>query len=290
VQGLDWRDKSSDIETDHVYFHDQGYSAFNAKTDPTCDATTQRVTAANPNGFTMYNISLHDVKIERPATGEGAYVGESHYHDGVSKVCGGKNVLLLEHDVYGTWFYNDTLLNTGRDALQAGSVLKDCYIYNNYIDGFGLSKNYGQMSGIQINPGTKAVVYNNVVKNGNGFAIYSGGTGANYIHDNTIDNVGMELDGGGILTVAYTPVDKAGHRLENNTFTRVKRIGLEAYSLTYDISNTFNMLSGAQLKLNNSSVLVIKGENTKGTIQVLDSAGIKKYYLIDTDGTKIRIK
>lgn len=289
-QGIDFRDLSSDIELNNWWFHDIGYSGFNAKTDPTCDLKTQRRTPANPAGFVMGYVKFHDNKLERIMTGEAAYVGESHYADGVERLCGLRKVIVQEHDVESVEFYNNEIRKIGRDGIQIGSARK-CMVYNNTIDGFGMTAEYGQMSGIQINPGTKAEVYHNSVRNGPGFAIFAGGTGGNYIHDNVIDSVGSRGDGGGLFSVAYGVVDKAGNRFENNKLTNVQRVGIELYSLTYDIGNTFTYVDGAApVKFYTSQNNLIKGTIATQKVLTLDSAGITKVFLISDAGVSTRIK
>src|SRR5690606_21316880 len=54
VQAIDFRDLSTNIELDHVYIHDFGYSGINIKTDASCDPATWR------GNFTMRDISVHD--------------------------------------------------------------------------------------------------------------------------------------------------------------------------------------------------------------------------------------
>lgn len=285
-QGIDFRDLSSGIELHHWYFHDIGYSAFNAKTDPTCDPKTQRKTTANPAGFLMTYVYFHDNKLERIRDGEGAYVGESHYVDGVERICGGKKIMVLEHDVLDVRMNNNDLDYIGRDALQVGSA-RTCLITNNTIDYFGQKGEYGQMSGIQINPGTKAEVAYNTIRNGPGFAIFAGGTGGNYVHDNDISDVGTLLDGGGLFSVAYGVPDKSGNRFENNRLVNVKRVGIELYSLTYDIGNFFTYAPGATpVKFYTPQTNLVKGTIATQKILTLDSAGVKKVYIVSETGAK----
>jgi hypothetical protein len=254
-QGIDFRDRSSDIEFDHVYGHDIGYSFFNAKTDPVCGKPeTQR------GGFTMYNISYHDNKASNIKTGEAAYVGESHYVSGFKAACG----ILQEHDVVGVQFYNNTFENIGRDGIQVGSAISGLnLIYNNDIKNFGMTKEYGQGSGITINPGSIFEVYNNRVDTGSGYGILAQGPGGSKIHNNLIINTGWTSDGGGIMLAVYgTPV--GNYQVYSNTLVGVNRYGVE-YFCSMDLkNNVIEMASGTPLKASSTAKITDTG-NVKTT-------------------------
>lgn len=227
VQALDFRDLSSNVEADHIYFHDIGYSAMNAKTDPTCDPKTWRA------NFTMYDVHFHDNWIKNTG-GEAIYIGESHYHSTFPLECATGHVDALEHTVLGVRIYNNIFDNIGRDAIQVGSAIQDCYIHHNTINGFGMTNEYGQQSGLQINPGTNVECYNNYVDTGTGFALFAGGRGGSHFYNNVFANALQ----GGIICADYAPVDPSGFIFSNNTLINNSVYGI--YMLAEDpLQNLF---------------------------------------------------
>jgi gliding motility-associated-like protein len=215
VQALDFRDLSTNCEADHIYFHDIGYSAMNAKTDPTCDPKTWR------GNFTMYDIHFHDNWIKNTG-GEAMYIGESHYHSTFPVTCNGVVTQQLEHTVLGVRIYNNIFDNIGRDAIQVGSTIQDCYIHHNTINGFGATNEYGQQSGIQVNPGTNAECYNNYVDTGTGFALFAGGRGGSHFYNNVFANALQ----GAIICADYAPLDPTGFVFTNNTLVNCSVYGI----------------------------------------------------------------
>lgn len=215
VQAIDFRDLSTNIEVDHLFIHDVGYSAINAKTDPTCDPATWR------GNFTMRDIVIHDNRVENIG-GEGIYVGESHYNSTFPVVCGGLLTQQLEHEVIGVQIFNNHFEDIGRDAIQVGGATSDCSIHDNSINGFGKTNEFGQQSGIQINPGTNAKVYNNIINTGTGFGIFAGGRGGSHFYNNIISDALQ----GGIIVADYEPVDPGGFIFSNNTIVNCKDFGI----------------------------------------------------------------
>lgn len=215
VQAIDFRDLSTDVEADHIYVHDIGYSAFNAKTDPTCDPRTWR------GAFTMRNVSFHDNKVSNTG-GEGIYIGESHFNTTVPVVCLGITLQAQEHEVIGAKVYNNIFENIGRDAIQVGAVTSGGEIHHNKITNFGTTNEYGQQSGIQINPGTNAEIYNNVIDTGTGFGLFAGGRGGSHVYNNII----MNCQQGGIICADYPPLDPSGFIFSNNTLINNKVYGI----------------------------------------------------------------
>lgn len=217
VQGIDFRDLSTNVEADHLYLHDLGYSGINAKTDPTCDPATWR------GNFTMRDVLIHDNKIINTG-GEGIYIGESHYHTTVTVTpC---NLQAQEHEIIGCQIYNNILQNIGRDGIQVGSVTSGGFIHHNSIYNFATLHLGYDASGIQINPGTNANIYNNVIDLGYGFGVFAGGRGGSHLYNNIISNCGM----GGITSAAYAPVDVSGFIFSNNTLVNNANLGIQSYA------------------------------------------------------------
>jgi hypothetical protein len=252
---------STDVEAAFINFHDLGYSGFEAKTDPTCDPKTWR------GNFTLRNVRVHDCTFKNMMTGEAIYIGESHYHSTFPlSGCTGGITSALEHEVKGVWVYNNTFDYTGHDAIQVGACTSDGYIYNNTLTRFGQTNEYGQMSGIQINPGTNADIHHNIISNGPGYAIFGGGRGGSTIHHNLMISTGKATDGGGILLQKYVPFDDSGFKVYNNTMIGITRYGIEAYPETGDNvleNNIINISSGLLVKLNSPATKLIDRNNVK---------------------------
>ena len=261
VQGIDFRDLSTNVEADHLYIHDIGYSALNAKTDPTCDSKTWR------GNFTMRDVWIHDNKVSNIG-GEGVYIGESHYHTTVPVSCNGTTIQAQEHETIGCKVYNNIFTNIGRDGIQVGAVTSGGEIHHNKITNFGTTNEYGQQSGIQINPGTNAEVYNNVVDTGTGFGLFAGGRGGSHVYNNIIANCLQ----GGIICADYAPVDPSGFIFSNNTLINNKVYGIymlsEATSQNQFVNNIIvgTTESGYQyVKLNSPKVKWTESNNIKTT-------------------------
>lgn len=219
VQAIDFRDLSTNVEVDHLYIHDIGYSAINAKTDASCDPATWR------GNFTLRDIIVHDNFIKNTG-GEAIYIGESHYHTTFPVTCNGVVTQQLEHEAIGVHVYNNKFENIGRDAIQVGSTTSDCSIHHNTIVGFGTAGDYGHQSGIQINPGTNTECYNNIIDTGTGFGIFAGGRGGSHIYNNII----VDALQGGILGADYDPVDVSGFIFSNNIIVNCNDYGIYMYS------------------------------------------------------------
>jgi len=238
--GLYFRDLSTNVKATRVRFHDLGYSGFEAKTDPTCDPKTWR------GAFTLYSPEVDDCDFENIATGEAIYIGESHYHTTFPLTgCASGVKTAMEHDVVSAIVTNCRFKNIGRDAIQIGAST-GMYVAYNQIQNFGMTKEYGQGSGITWNPGSTGEVCYNTIDTGSGFGILAQGRGAGKIHHNVITNTGGPADGGGIMLAAYAPIDAAGYDVYANTIIS-NRVGIEQYSTHYIHDNIINVPAGATL-------------------------------------------
>jgi hypothetical protein len=132
----------------------------------------------------------------------------------------------------------------------------------NKIKNFGMTKEYGQGSGVTWNPGSTGEVAYNTIDTGSGFGILAQGRGSGKIHHNVILNTGTKLDGGGIMVAAYTPIDLAGYEVYNNTLININRVGLEYYSPITWRDNVLQMSAGILKKQGGSAgKLTIAGNN-----------------------------
>lgn len=219
VMGIDIKELSTDFEVDHLRIDNLVYGGIIAKTDPTCDPSTWR------GNYTMRNTSYHDNYIS-DILGEGFYIGNSHYQTTVAKTCSGSTIQVKEHEVIGVKVYNNILKNIGHDAIQVGAATSDCAIHHNNIYNVGTTNEYGQQSGIQINPGTDADCYNNIIDTGTGYGIFAGGRGGSHIYNNVIMN---HLQGG-IIAQDYPPINTKGFVFANNTLINNTDYGIYMFS------------------------------------------------------------
>lgn len=204
-QAIDFTDCSTEIEIDHLHVHDFWGSAINIKTYPTCDVKTWR------SNFTMRNIVLRNNLVENVRRGEGAYIGCSHYQQSFPLNCGSVKSA-LEHAIIGVRVMNNVFRKIGYDGVQVGGALEDCIISNNEFEETGTSKVYGQASGIQVNPGTKALVEYNIINGCTSYGLSIQGRTGTVVRHNLIKNTV-----GGIFTVAREG-DSGAFLIENNTF------------------------------------------------------------------------
>lgn len=210
---------STDFEVDHLKILNAGYGGVIAKTDPTCDPHTWR------GNFTMTNTSYHDNEISTLG-GEGFYIGSSHYYTTVALTCSGVPTNVQEHEVIGVKVYNNNVHDTGRDGIQVGSATTNCTIHDNKVYNFGMTNEYSQQSGIQINPGTNAECFNNIVDTGTGYGVFLGGEGASHLYNNII----MNSLQGGIICQDYPPYNPSGFVICNNTLYNNTDYGIYMFS------------------------------------------------------------
>jgi hypothetical protein len=284
IQGIDFRDLSTNVEADHLYIHDIGYSALNAKTDPTCDPATWR------GNFTMRDVWIHDNKVANIG-GEGIYIGESHYHTTVPVSCNGTTIQAQEHETIGCKVYNNSFTNIGRDGIQVGAVTSGGEIHHNTITNFGTTNEYGQQSGIQINPGTNAEIYDNVVDTGTGFGLFAGGRGGSHVYNNIIANCVQ----GAIICADYAPLDPSGFIFSNNTLANNKAYGLYMYSENPNNQFVNNIIVGTTeagyqfVKLNTNTIRLTDTNNIKtqdiSTVMFVNAAA-KDWHLQSASAAK----
>jgi hypothetical protein len=261
-QGVDFRELSTGVEADHLTIN-VGYSGLNAKTDPTCDPKTWR------GNFTLDGVHFHHNDITTK-TGEGVYIGESHYHSTFPlSGCAAGTTSAQEHEVKNVTVEDNIFRSTGADAIQVGSCPTGAIIRRNNIFKYGAAGAWGQTAGIIANPGTVAYIYENWIEGGIGFAIQLQGPGGSQVHNNVILNAGSADQGGGIMQVNYMPNGKVD-QIYNNTFLNIHRVGVEYYNAVDFGSNILNMITGAQLYKQGGSA----GKLTKtGNIELTGDSG-----------------
>ena len=223
--GMTMDDLSSDFEIAKVEVRNSGFAGIMAKTDPSCDAATWR------GHFTMRNILLHDNYIHKTG-GEGLYVGNSFYADGVSLSCG----TVLPHDVANVRIYYNLTDSTGSEGIQVGSAISGCDIYSNIVKNPGISPfSAYQDNGIQIGEGTGGRCFNNLVRNVPGNGIIVLGLGNNQVYNNYI----LNSKGYGIFADSrYTP--GPNFQFINNTIIASTLGGIKLNSETIPMNTVIN--------------------------------------------------
>ncbi|MGL1889375.1 MAG: right-handed parallel beta-helix repeat-containing protein [Reichenbachiella sp.] len=216
-QALEIAYLSTNFEVLGIHIPSAGYAGIVARSDATCDGLV------NKDTHTQYNTILHDNLVENTG-GEGFYVGGSHWANGQEYQPGCVGTLLFEPELKGVRVYNNIVKTTGRDGIQVGSAVEDSEIFNNYIENYSHKKEDGHMSGIQINPGTTGKLYNNIILNGEGFGIFMGGRGDNFIYNNII--VAPTYDG----IITQDNKSNGDFYFINNTIVSPSNKGLTNYS------------------------------------------------------------
>ena len=256
VMGINFLDRSTDVEADHMYIHDTGCVAIVAKTDPTCDPATWR------ENFTMQNLYFHHNRISNTGC-EGFYIGNSHYVHGVTKTCNGSNITVLEHDMYNVEVAYNTLTNIGMDGIQLSAVLENCIVHDNTVYNFGAGNNYGHQTGIQLGAACHSLVYNNITDTGTGWCFFDGGRGNSQYYNNLC----MNASGG--WTVTSSPPYITDHNIyANNIVLYPREQGLYLYSVE------------SQHHLLNNIIVVDKSgfeyvKKNSGSVKVTDLNNIK---------------
>jgi len=223
--GMTMDDLSSDFEIQNVEVRNSGFAGIMAKTDPTCDIATQR------GHFTMKNVLLHDNYVHKTG-GEGFYVGNSFYADGVSASCG----KVLPGDVVNAKIYNNLTDSTGCEGIQVGSAVTGCEIYGNTVKTPGTTPfGPGQNNGIQLGEGTGGKCYNNLVKDAPGNGIIVLGLGDNLVFNNIIINSG---DNGIFADSRYTP--GPNFQFINNTIINYASNGIKLDSELIPMNTVIN--------------------------------------------------
>ena len=236
--GVDFRELSSDVEADHLDIT-TGYSGINAKTDPTCDPKTWR------GNFTMRNVHIHHNRIST-ATGEGVYAGQSHYN-GEGAIQGGPCAsgakTAPEHEMVGVIVEDNVITTSGADGIQVGACPSGALIRRNKVFKYGTINAWGQNSGIIVNPGTVAEVYDNLVDTGTGFGIQLQGPGGSKVRNNLILNAGM----GGVMAAVYKCIGvpaQPDYQVYNNTLVNIRGVGLQFYCPVTFKNNVLQLAGG----------------------------------------------
>jgi hypothetical protein len=206
---------TTNFEIDHIEVAQVGFAGIIAKTDPTCDDSTTR------DHFVMRDVSIHDNFIHATG-GEGIYVGNSFYANGVKQPCG----VRMPHAIKGIDIYNNLVLLTGWDGIQLGSAVEGASVYNNDVKFYGTAGQAMQNSGIQIGEGTGGRCFNNLIKDGTGNGITMLGLADNLVAGNVIIGTGAA---GIFCDDRYSP--GPAFRFFDNIIINPKEEGIRLYSI-----------------------------------------------------------
>jgi hypothetical protein len=245
--GMTMDDLSSDFEIQNIEVRNSGFAGIMAKTDPTCDVTTQR------GHFTMKNVFFHDNYVHKTG-GEGFYIGNSFYAEGVSASCG----TVLPHDVLNAKVYNNLTDSTGAEGIQVGSATSGCEIYSNTVKSPGITPFANdQNNGIQIGEGTGGKCYNNLVTNAPGNGIIVLGLGDNLVFNNIIINAGAN---GIFADSRYTP--GPDFQFINNTIISSATAGIKLDSELIPMNTVINNVI---IMANTNNAIIKKSNSVKLT-------------------------
>ncbi|MEZ2443159.1 PKD domain-containing protein [Chitinophaga sp. RCC_12] len=172
---------ASDFDVHNVYIHD-GNILLQAKTLQTC-AQPQYLEGS----FVMKNVKLHHIKC-RNSTGEGFYIGNTHYY-----WTEGTCVDMKSHWIENLWVYDNDLENIGSDGLQISMAKNgDNRVFNNRLVNYATSKNSAHGYGILIGSGSALKVYNNTITTGYMPGVTVFGSGVSEIYNNVISDIFYE--------------------------------------------------------------------------------------------------
>ncbi len=180
VSGITIANLSDHVEVEKVEVTGADFAGIMIKTDPTCDPATWR------QNFTMRDVSVHHNYIH-DVKGEGLYIGNTFYSQGVTRTCDGQTVTLYPHDIVGLKVYENLTQRTGAEGIQYACA-SDAEVHHNTVLDAGLAPfALFQSNGIQIGGGAGGRLYNNVIKNAQADGIIMvGHLGHNKIFNNLV--------------------------------------------------------------------------------------------------------
>jgi hypothetical protein len=245
--GIDMSDGVSDIEIDYFEIAGPAYAGIAIRNYPYCDETLGR------DVFTQYNTLVHHNYIH-DVSGEGIYLGCSHYHAAYSPTSGEACAPgIAEPAMRGVEVHHNLVEEVGRDGIQVGTAIEGMLIHNNVIRNYALLESWGHVGGIQVNPGSVGRVYSNLIvsKKGNmadnGIQFAGGEDGPTYLYNNVI--VGSRVPF--LALTRMGNLDSPVHLL-NNTMIGRSDGGRSVYlfcdpTRVQDFFVTNNIFAGAEL-------------------------------------------
>lgn len=226
---------STNFNINHLEISGSGFAGIMAKTDPSCDLSSDR------QNFTMRDIQIHNNYIH-DVDGEGMYIGYTFYN-GVTLNCSGNPVSVLPHEIKQIKVFDNIIDRPGLDGIQVTGAVEGCEIYGNTITRYGYNEVKDQTNGIQLGAGTGGLCYNNLITDGRGTGITVFGKGGNLIFNNIIVDAGKNtinpiIKAYGIFCDDRSTVLGSSFHFMNNTIIDPKHDGIRFYSLQSS-ANTF---------------------------------------------------
>jgi hypothetical protein len=237
------------IEIDHIEVKKSKFAGFMVKQDPSCDPKTWG------DNMTMYNIEIHDNYVH-DVVGEGFYIGNSFWQDGMNRPCDGQNIKVYPHRILGLKVHHNTIRNTGWDGLQYGCS-PDADVHDNLIENAGVLKVAQQMNGIQIGAGSGGRCYNNTIRNvgGTGVAII-GFVSTTKVYNNLVINASEGIFADSRDSVKLPKIEL---NIYNNSLINVSQNGITIYDNGYQYKNAANQLvfhpKGYQPRVKNNVII-----------------------------------
>lgn len=206
---------SNEFEVDNIEVKNSGFAGIMAKTDPNCDLGSEYAS------FIMQNLKFHDNYVH-DVKGEGFYIGNSFFFEGRDLDCG----KIKPHEIHNVEVFNNKVVNSGCEGIQAGCVTQGLKIHHNLVENFGISPFAdAQDNGVQIGEGSSGDMYMNKVINGPGNGIIVLGQGNTRVFNNLVVNPGTH--GAFVDNRGQASGDVA---FINNTFVGVKDGGIKTYN------------------------------------------------------------
>lgn len=223
TSGLHITRRSTDCEVDHIEVANTGFAGIMIKTDPTCDPTTWRA------NFTMYNVKVHDNYVHDTG-GEGLYIGNSFWNNGLSRNCGNNVNRIYPHNIVGLEISYNRVENSAAEGIQYACA-PNSRVHHNSVYGAGYRPFAAyQSNGVQIGGGVSGWFYNNTIRKSRATGlIIVGHLGPNYIYNNVITDAG---DNAVFIDERTGTIVGAEEVFLNNTIVTAKQEGFLLYNDT----------------------------------------------------------
>jgi len=182
--------RSSNVEVSNIDIYKNLYG-FWIKEEQQCTDSLNALTPANPLGWTIDNISVHDCRIVK-MNQEGMYMGSTDPNGIRGVSCNGKTIYPTAMRLSNIHVYNMIIDSCNRSGMQlSGANAGNNRLNNNHITHVGLELNTQQGPGIWLGGFTTARVDHNTVSSTYLGGIFCLGAGWQYIDSNTIDSSGI---------------------------------------------------------------------------------------------------
>jgi len=203
--------KSTNVEIHNIECHDASFAGIMFKTDPDVnDPTTWRPTVTNPNGFTCYDLIIHNNYFHYTG-GEGNYLG--YFNSGYLTRVDSQGITQTyrPHQLINTKVYRNKYFRCGWDSLQLNNAYDSEVAFNTITDSAWLGET-NQNTGMSIS--LSGSIHDNIVNGSNGLAMQILPFGTVDIYNNLFYNLPngvssiMLLGGEATVpeTLTYNPV------------------------------------------------------------------------------------